>query len=983
MSTATRLCPPGCPGCSGEVRATGTVTEVQEELPIPRVIVHRFPSGGRRLPGLRAPGCGAGSGCMGGRQGEIDVLGFWGKARPRQRDGFRWHPLAFHCLDVAAVGETLLTRNHGLRRSLGHLLRLRRAETVRLLCFLLCLHDVGKFAKCFQAKEPQRFPDCFDDDPADLPSRYDHGAGGLRLFDAAPDVFHLPGGPEGRHLRAWRPLVSAVMGHHGSPPTSDGGVAGLTREFGTVGIRAARAFIREAHARFALPELPVPDRRQAGPASHAVAGLAVLADWIGSNQDWFPYHDPAIGLDAYWSHARERAARAVDESGVVPAPAKRGFDYQDLLGAGAEPSPMQRWAREVDLPAGPALFLVEDETGSGKTEAALMLAHRLLESGRADGLYVALPTMATANAMFDRLADACARFFAEDAVPSIALAHGARDLHAGFRAAMTRGDRSEAHYSQAEQETDESDATASTACAAWIADDRRRAFLADAGAGTVDQALLSVLPSRHQSLRLLGLMRRVLVLDEVHAYDAYMQSELETLVEFQAGLGGSAILLSATLPGVIRRRLVKAFRRGLAGRNDDRAGTRSVDARSGEDLATCYPLATLCAADVRTSTPVAGRTGRARVLPIRFIRSADTAVREVLRAARAGKAVLYIRNTVDDALDAHAELRRRGLAPALFHARFALSDRLAIETEVVRRFGKHGGAAARAGQVLVATQVVEQSLDLDFDAVVTDLAPIDLLIQRAGRLWRHHRPERGGRPELLVVGPEPVADAPENWFARSFPRAEHVYRDHARIWLSAKKLHDAGVIDSPGGLRDLVEGVYGDDAAARLPPALRDRLRQAQDRAGTERGVAGANTLNLAKGFVRDGGAWDSDVRTPTRLADEPHRTLRLARVRDGDVEPWARESASDDASAWRLSELNVSARRIGGEWTAPQHVSAVHKAKGSWTRFDKEKILVLFDEAGDGAAAGRGRSGSDAPARIPLRYDPRVGLTWSRPLPS
>ena len=923
---------------------------------------------------------------MEGRQDEIDVLGFWGKARPRQRDGFRWHPLAFHCLDVAAVGETLLTRNRGLGRSLGHLLRLRRAETVRLLCFLLCLHDIGKFAKWFQAKEPQRFPDCFDDDPADLPNRYDHGAGGLRLFDACPHVFRLPGGPEGRNRRAWRPLVSAVMGHHGSPPTSDGGAAGLKREFGTAGIEAACAFIREAHERFARPELPVPDRRQAGPASHAVAGLAVLADWIGSNQDWFPYHDPALGLDAYWSHARERAARAVDESGVVPAPAKRGFDFQDLLGAGAEPSPMQRWAREVDLPTGPALFLVEDETGSGKTEAALMLAHRLLESGRADGLYVALPTMSTANAMFDRLAVACARFFAEDAVPSIALAHGARDLHAGFRAAMARGGRDETHYSKAEEETDESDATASTACSAWIADDRRRAFLADAGAGTVDQALLSVLPSRHQSLRLLGLMRRVLVLDEVHAYDAYMQSELETLVEFQAGLGGSVILLSATLPGVIRRRLVKAFMMGLAGRDEDRAcdpGTRSANARADECLATGYPLATLCAAEVRSSTPVAGRSGRARVLPVRFIRSENDALREVLRAARAGKAVLYIRNTVGDALKAHADLKRGGLAPTLFHARFALSDRLAIETRVVRRFGKHGGPAGRAGQVLVATQVVEQSLDLDFDAVVTDLAPIDLLIQRAGRLWRHHRPERDGRPELLVVGPEPVADAPEHWFSRTFPRAAHVYRDHARIWLSARKLHDVGVINSPGGLRDLVEAVYGDDATARLPPALRGSLRQAQDRAGMERGVAGANTLDLAKGFVRDGGAWNSDVRTPTRLADEPHLTLRLARVRDGDVEPWAREGASDDASAWRLSELNVSARRIGGEWHPPQHVSAVHKAKASWTRFDKEKILVLFDEAGDGTAAGWGRSGSDTPTRIPLRYDSRVGLTWSRPSPS
>ena len=215
-----------------------------------------------------------------------------------------------------------------------------------------------------------------------------------------------------------------------------------------------------------------------------------------------------------------------------------------------------------------------------------------------------------------------------------------------------------------------------------------------------------------------------------------------------------------------------------------------------------YPQATLCAADVRSSAAVSGRAGRARVLPVRFIPTSDDAALEVLQAARAGRAVLYIRNTVDDALEAHAALRHNGLAPMLFHARFALADRLKREEEVVRRFGKSSGPAERAGRVLVATQVVEQSLDLDFDVLITDLAPIDLLIQRAGRLWRHHRPERSGEAELVVVGPEPVDEAPEDWFARSFPRAAYVYRDHARLWLSAWKLKEAGVIDSPRGLRE-------------------------------------------------------------------------------------------------------------------------------------------------------------------------------------
>ena len=170
---------------------------------------------------------------------------------------------------------------------------------------------------------------------------------------------------------------------------------------------------------------------------------------------------------------------------------------------------MQDWARKVELPAARHCFMIEDETGSGKTEAAMMLAHRLMAAGRAEGVYIALPTMATANAMFDRLGSAYRKFFRADCIPSIALAHGARDLHEGFQSAVLHGGRTEASYSNAAGQSEGSETTASTACEAWIADDRRRSFLADVGAGTVDQALLSVLPSRHQSLRLLGLMRRV------------------------------------------------------------------------------------------------------------------------------------------------------------------------------------------------------------------------------------------------------------------------------------------------------------------------------------------------------------------------------------------------------------------------------------------------------------------------------------------
>ena len=256
--------------------------------------------------------------------------------------------------------------------------------------------------------------------------------------------------------------------------------------------------------------MPPLRRERVRPASFALAGLAVLAEWVGSHQEWFPCRAPCDfqDLGCYRNHARERPGRAVEQAGVLPADASDHVDYDVPIDAPAVPSPVQEWARSVELPAGPALFMIEDETGSGKTEAALMLVHRLMASGRADGLYVALPTMATANAMFDRLGVAHRKLFAEGTEPpSAALAHGARAMHDGFRSAVLHGGRGEPPYSNASGQDDESETTASTACAAWIADDRGRAFLADAGADTVDQVLRSVLPSRHQSLRFFELRR--------------------------------------------------------------------------------------------------------------------------------------------------------------------------------------------------------------------------------------------------------------------------------------------------------------------------------------------------------------------------------------------------------------------------------------------------------------------------------------------
>ena len=213
-----------------------------------------------------------------------DLQEFWGKARPPSDEGPQWHPLVLHCVDVAAVGCTLLREHALLRKRLARLMGVGEEQLVPLVGYLLALHDIGKFAKRFQSKVPDRLPSCFGGELG--PPGYDHGSGGMLLFDHEPDRFGLHSDTR----RSWRLLVSAVTGHHGAPPSAES--PDIRPLFGKAGVEAARSFAAEMRTLFSLPD-KLDVARKCGPASYALAGLAVLSDWVGSKVEWFPYQDPA------------------------------------------------------------------------------------------------------------------------------------------------------------------------------------------------------------------------------------------------------------------------------------------------------------------------------------------------------------------------------------------------------------------------------------------------------------------------------------------------------------------------------------------------------------------------------------------------------------------------------------------------------------------------------------------------------------------
>ncbi|WP_341485889.1 CRISPR-associated helicase Cas3' [Thioclava sp. GXIMD4215] len=819
------------------------------------------------------------------------VLDWPGKSP--DEDGIE-HPAVYHMLDVAAVAESLLEP-----------MNLPQAQK-SFLALAAGLHDLGKISESFRAMLREGTGQHFGR----------HWEVTEHWLEESDDLLK----PIIPALSARKALRAAIAGHHGRPPVLED-FAKLSRAAGHKAAVDARQVLQEflqlwPEARYDLP------KDQLAAQSWWLPGFITVADWLGSNTAFFPAVPAGPDLASYLTQARHKAQNAVAAAGLLAPP----LGQKPIIPADWALRPMQSAAARIVLPDGPVLALIEDETGSGKTEAALILAQRMMQAGKGAGLYFALPTMATANAMFNRAADLIARLY--DGAPSLALAHGRAAQSDRFRALL----RAPAGSGQPQ-------------CSAWLADDRRRALLANVGVGTIDQALLSALPVRHAMLRHYAIAQKILIVDEVHEMgDPYMAESLCRLLELHRRMGGSAILMTATMPIALRDRLCRAFGEAPP---DSPAYPALTIAGYGQ-------MVDLCSQSLRGPVQV-NRLG-----------DVDQALDLLTKSADDGAACLYVRNAVDDAISACAALRARGVRADLLHARFALSDRLRHEAAALRTYGK--GREARPGRVLVATQVVESSLDLDFDVMVADLAPIPALVQRAGRLWRHldlrpaaQRPVKS--PILYVVAPDPADVSDVQWLARVLGSGAFTYPVDLQ-WRAAKALFTAGQIDAPAGLRALIEAGMAEDDE--LPPPLQASARERMGKGAAERGLAAMNLIPIDACYRQITGFSD-DADFPTRLGQEV-RTLVLARDTSSGLQPWAGEGWTIDHR--QQSEVSASVSRLARYDLPDQSAPDISALKADWPDWQKSRVFVCpVDEDGRICAGTNGQG---------LSYDPEVGLIFA-----
>jgi CRISPR-associated endonuclease/helicase Cas3 len=727
------------------------------------------------------------------------IFRYWGKADPNYPAEPKWHPLVYHCLDVAAVAAVWWNSSRSIQRAFASALGVNVHDAQAMarfkawLLFFVAVHDLGKFDVRFQRKAwpvteilwPELAQITCEMPPMDR-NQYDHGAGGFCWFlEEAGSLLCVDGDEYHKAMDDWAPWMAAVAGHHGEI-ISDNALLDDVRNFGGLDaqdVAARKAWFLELESMFLSPvglslcERPPTIKSENRAAQNLLAGFCSVADWIGSNTRYFPYDAEPSEATVYFARRVEETAeqRVLESCGLLG----RVLGYTDaqlVLPEGHEPRGVQTLVDRLPVESG--LLLIEAPTGSGKTEAALAYAWRLLDGGYADSIVFALPTQATANAMLKRLEDFAGKAFEGGA--NIVLAHGKSQFNEEFKRLTETG----RHLSVQGKEE------AAAQCTAWLAQSRKRAFLGQIGVCTVDQTLLSVLPVRHKFVRGFGINRSVLIVDEVHAYDSYMTGLLEEMLSRQARTGGTALLLSATLPARQRQVLLKAW-----GAEDTQ-------------VSASYPLLThVHGRKIYNPELAPERHPEARTVGVECLSTAkaepdDATLDRIVQAARAGARVVLIVNLVDVAQKAARELRKRTSIPVdIFHARYRFKDRQTKENAALDHYGKK--APRDAGRILVATQVVEQSLDLDFDWMVTQICPVDLLFQRLGRLHRHDRPRPPGFEFAHCSVLTPASGG--------YGLIECIYGDPRLLWRTEQLLRrPGGLIEFPEAYRDWIEAVYSD-----------------------------------------------------------------------------------------------------------------------------------------------------------------------------
>lgn len=605
-------------------------------------------------------------------------------------------------------------------------------------------------------------------------------------------------------------FIPEILGlHHGFTPNIGNLQKGCSIHGGQEWQRAREKIIERLHDFFGYTSnfWPVVNEMQAG----VLAGLVTVSDWIGSG-DYFS--NLMIDSQLNKKKLQRLTKKAVFDAGFRPLSVLKNLSFKDIFSF----SPNNIQNKFIDSISSPGVYILEAPMGSGKTEAALYAAYQILQARQAVGIYFALPTQLTSDRLYERMS----KFIDLIIDPASGI------------------EKTKLLYSSAWLNDIIIGEDANTG-GSWF-DGTKRGILAPFAVGTVDQALMAVMNVRHGFVRMFGLAGKVVILDEVHSYDTFTGTILNALIDSLRKLHCTVIVLSATLTQNQKKSLMK------------------LDAN--KSLETNYPLISVLnkKQSIRDNFfEVACKHDSSMHVEISLEPNTSKAIDETIKRAADGQQVLWIENTVTEAQDIFrilsAASKQIGVECGLLHSRFTRLDRTNLEQYWVSLYGKEGrDKRSKNGRILVGTQVLEQSLDIDADFLVTRICPTDMLLQRIGRLWRHRendslRPPQA-RPQAIICAPifDNAINKPHQFRDSGLIYSEYVLLRTLEIWKDKK------MIVLPDDIRGLLEATYyerdEESLAAELKKEMIDKKEKLQQMAtiGLSRGI---QTLPESKASTR------------------------------------------------------------------------------------------------------------------------------------
>lgn len=906
-----------------------------------------------------------------------EVRLFAGKTDP-VNSGF-WLPLWMHLRDTAGIMVYLVQR--WLPGSVRQHIGLDEETLTCVACFLGWVHDFGKNTAIFQGsimaqlQEPrQRLENYTTLSYREQNRKYSRHA---LASEAILRWLKCPNG-----------LASVAGAHHGKPQTGKDVLDQLGDEeeegcwesnywpegeqkFWKSCWRELFDYALQESGFSSVDELP----QLTIPAEILLTGLLIMADWIASNTRYFPLIPvEEVGSDTLYPARVDRAWEALD----LTSPWEVQSDVTEP-GAFAErfgfpPNEVQRAMLEaVSQAQEPGIFILEAQMGVGKTEAALGAAELLAKRGGEGGIFFGLPTQATANGIFGRLL-AWAEKQPDGLEHSIKLAHGMAELNETY----IRLQQDTVRVEEDLEADPDADPESRVMVHQWFRGNKQ-GLLADFVIGTVDQLLMAALQQKHVMLRHLGLAGKVVVIDECHAYDAYMNCYLDRALTWLGRYKVPVILLSATLPAKRRVELVGAYLNGRTAPDGPWQTCRG------------YPLLTWTDGEKveQMTIPLESEPRRVETFPLTKEQLTDT-LRDALQE---GGCAGVIVNTVKKAQAVAARLRAElpEFEVIVFHAQFLMLDRAAKEQALMERIGKHSTPEQRDKLIVVGTQVLEQSLDIDLDFLVTELCPMDLLLQRIGRLHRHKKrtrpqPVAQARCAVLDTGTEDLDEG-----------SKAVYGEWL-LWRTRELLPAA--ITLPHDIAPLVQDVYGwePDPLPASPQSMTARAAY-ENAQNKKRSKAEEFTIlppeehknrparNVLDGWMEDVGAVsDNGARAAVRDGDPSVDVLVLMRDTAGNVrflpdetgQPGACVPTDEPPQPEMALQIARQKLRLPGyfskRWSVEQTIDALEAENremfGLWQQSPllRGELILLLDDHLTAQLAGQ-----------VLQYDRENGLTYRK----